>query len=242
LAPIDFKSFTYAPNAYQPLSLPTYAPIPIITYSLQELKSSTLQEISINSISTITSDQISQLSENQVGTLLSKNILLLKSSELDNLICGKNKHSDLYGTAICDDAINYYNIGMWDKETEIIFYDKNISSGISSFRNRGDQYGTNKFILKTSTPLKFVNEKNIKSIDILKIDVEGCTYEILQGFGDFIKNIKLMHIETERHQHFEGQYTEDKIFELLLNNNFKLLEHSWCCLEQYDSVWINNSI
>jgi len=181
----------------------------------------------------------------EIGAREANDSIGFKNRYPQSIVYAFEAHPDCYLAHydnVIKNNVNYYNIGMWDKETEIVFYDKNISSGISSFRNRGDQYGTNKFILKTSTPLKFVNEKNIKSIDILKIDVEGCTYEILQGFGDFIKNIKLMHIETERHQHFEGQYTEDKIFELLLNNNFKLLEHSWCCLEQYDSVWINNSI
>ena len=112
--PISFTTFTYAPQPYQSLGIPTYAPMPIITYTLQELQSFSIQQIqqmNINSMNMITPNQVSQLSENQIAALLTKSTLLLKSGELDNLTCGKNRQSNILGTAICSDPTNYYNIG-----------------------------------------------------------------------------------------------------------------------------------
>lgn len=136
--------------------------------------------------------------------------------------------------------INYYNIAMWNKKTTLKFHDKNIDSGISSFRDRGQIYGSNTFQLETMTPFDFCIQESINIIDILKIDVEGCSYEILEGFKELINSIKFIHVETERAEHFEGQWIEEDVFKLLEKNNFKMLKQSHCCMQQYDSVWVYN--
>ena len=41
----------------------------------------------------------------------------------------------------------------------------------------------------------YVKENNIKSIDFLKIDVEGFEKGVIEGFGDSIKNIKIIQFE-----------------------------------------------
>jgi len=137
-----------------------------------------------------------------------------------------------------ENGIYYHNIGMWFEETEIEYHDKGIDTGISSFRDRGQEYGTNKFVIKTQTPHDFCIKNKISNIDILKLDVEGCSYEILNGFKSMLSNIKIMHIETEQQQHFAGQYVEKDVFKLLTDNNFIMLKHSWCCFSQYDSIWL----
>ena len=134
-------------------------------------------------------------------------------------------------------GIKYYNFGMWSSEKELIFYDKGSDTGISSFRNRGDRYGLNKFSIITKTPHGFCKSNNINQIDILKLDVEGCSYEVLLGFGKYLEKINLMHIETEQQQHFSGQHVEDEVFSLL-EKSFKMISYSHCCLTQYDSIWI----
>ena len=42
---------------------------------------------------------------------------------------------------------------------------------------------------------EYVKEHNIKSIDFLKIDVEGFEKGVIEGFGDFIKNVKIIQFE-----------------------------------------------
>jgi len=136
--------------------------------------------------------------------------------------------------------IEYYNIGMWNKEVEILFYDKEPDghAGISSFRDRGEQYGNATFKLKATTVEKFCLTNEVDFIDIVKLDVEGCSYEVLCGFGDILRTVKIIHLETEKEQHFSGQHTEEEVFELLSERGFKKTGYSWCCLSQYDSVWV----
>lgn len=180
----------------------------------------------------------------EIGAREANDSVKLKECFLDAEVYAFEAHPECFkkhSKDVVNKNIKYFNIGMWNSEVDLIFYDKNIDSGISSFRNRGDQYGTDTFILKTSTPYLFCKKNNIKNIDILKIDVEGCTYEILDGFGNMIKNVNLLHIETEQEEYFMGQTIESIVFNLLNKNNFKLLKHSLCCLRQFDSIWVNNN-
>ena len=90
----------------------------------------------------------------------------------------------------------------------------------------------------------WIQENNIKNIDMLKIDVEGCTYECLQGFGDELDIVKIMHIEAEHIECWEGQTLYPDIKRFLEEHNFKLIHiviggPTWAQEQQSDSVWIN---
>jgi FkbM family methyltransferase len=90
----------------------------------------------------------------------------------------------------------------------------------------------------------WIEENNINNIDILKIDVEGCTYECLEGFGNKLDIVKIMHIEAEHVQCWEGQRLYADVAHLLEKHNFKLVDiivggPSWEPQQQSDSVWIN---
>lgn len=60
----------------------------------------------------------------------------------------------------------------------------------------------------------FLAENNI-SADIAKIDAEGVGYEVLEGFGDRLKDMKAIQIEVERKEMFKGQKILDSILELM---------------------------
>ena len=152
-------------------------------------------------------------------------------------------HPECYSAAkdaALKEGIKYYNMGMWNEETEILFYDKGTANpGISSFRDRGTEYEGTTFKLKTTTVENFCLLNKVDFIDVVKLDVEGCSYEVLGGFGDLLRTVKIIHVETEQTQHFTGQYTEEKVFELLEKAGFKKIKHSHCCLTQYDSMWVS---
>jgi FkbM family methyltransferase len=93
----------------------------------------------------------------------------------------------------------------------------------------------------------WIIENNIKNIDVCKIDVEGCSYECLEGFGSKLSIIKFLHIENEHIECWENQKLYDNVKELLEKNNFKLLKINicgplWLPNQQSDSVWVNNNI
>lgn len=140
------------------------------------------------------------------------------------------------------DKVNWINTAIYDFDGDIEFYPKGIGSGIHSIRNR---------LISQTNPIKvpccrvdtFCNQNNITSIDVMKIDVEGCTFEALQSCGELLKNIKIMHIETETVVYFDGQILHEDVINFLNDNKFKLIEMSEpdaSCVRQYDSVWVND--
>lgn len=113
--------------------------------------------------------------------------------------------------------------------------------GISSLRNR-TTFSQEEFI-DIRVPVyrmdTFIKNYGIKSIDFLKIDVEGSTLEVLEGFGDHIDRVVSLHVESEHMEHWDGQKLWpdvreflEKHFELVLfRRNFT----------QSDSFWIKKT-
>lgn len=72
-----------------------------------------------------------------------------------------------------------------------------------------------------------------ESIDIMKIDVEGKSFEVMQGLGEKLKNVCVYHIETEK-------WTDSnlKVKGLMLSAGYTLVDET----EQYggmpDQVWV----
>jgi FkbM family methyltransferase len=85
--------------------------------------------------------------------------------------------------------------------------------------------------------------KDHASIDVIKIDTEGYTWQVLQGFGDRLKDVKLFHLETEQSSVHEDHVTTEKVVEFMQANGFVLVDtsHEWGWLIQ-DQVWINKAL
>jgi FkbM family methyltransferase len=126
---------------------------------------------------------------------------------------------------------------------EIDFHKKNIN-GIHGIYDRGNKWGST-VIKSKCCKFKTLIDKTIKRyrIDVLKIDVEGATYDVLISIEDYIYNIGIMHIETETGELFKNQTIEDKSFDYLKQHGFEMLDRKCCEIEkdkfQCDSVWIN---
>jgi FkbM family methyltransferase len=77
-------------------------------------------------------------------------------------------------------------------------------------------------------------------IDIIKVDIEGYTHEFLEGLGEYIKNVKLFHLETETfYRHFQHK-TNNHIINFMINSGFLLcdVQYQWGEGIQ-DQTWIN---
>jgi len=77
-------------------------------------------------------------------------------------------------------------------------------------------------------------------IDLIKIDVEGLTYEVLKSFGPDIRLLKSLHIEVEMFELWEGQHQYDEIQSYLKNWGFQEMYYQpafWGGL-QGDNVWV----
>jgi FkbM family methyltransferase len=142
--------------------------------------------------------------------------------------------------------INLIKRPIFNEEKKIIFYGVDVSdqilNGVSSLLNRVDdlysKINTNKIELETmlgSTLLDIINEE----IDLCKIDVEGATYEVLESFGDKIKNIKSVHIESEHRIVWVKQKLYNDVSELLKSMGFEQIYFQYCNNDtlQSDSIW-----
>ena len=95
--------------------------------------------------------------------------------------------------------------------------------------------------VETKTMKSFFEENNL-SIDLIKLDVEGHAYSVIEGFGDKIKEVKAIQIETEKTQQWENQKCHNDVKELLESFNFEMISIFPAWDAQYDCLFINKSL
>ena len=88
----------------------------------------------------------------------------------------------------------------------------------------------------------FLIKNKIKKISLLKIDTEGYEMKVLKSLGSKIKIIKYILVEL-KFIHFYKNYSQKKIHEFLLKNNFALIKNFRHPMQLYkDSLYINKKI
>ena len=90
---------------------------------------------------------------------------------------------------------------------------------------------------KVQVPMKRMDLIGI-DFDLLKLDVEGHAYEVLEGFGDELDSIKAIAVETEEIEIWEGQKTHDQIQTFLESKGFKLVDKQRAWELQFDCLFI----
>ncbi len=93
-----------------------------------------------------------------------------------------------------------------------------------------DEYYNQEIECKTRRASDYLKERAIKSIDFLKVDVEGMDFKVIEGFGDQIKNVKVVqfeygifniasrHLLTDFYRHFKNNgFVVGKIFPKSVN-------------------------
>lgn len=141
--------------------------------------------------------------------------------------------------------VNAFNLVVFDYDGTVPFHVKNVN-GIHSVFDRGQEYGIKVVVVPCKRVDTICREMGVFGVDVVKIDVEGATYEVLVGFGDMLKTVKVLHIETEDHEGFKGQKLDSEVGHFLTANNFILLKKSVACYSvngrQFDSVWFRKQI
>lgn len=146
-----------------------------------------------------------------------------------------NLHKDSCGD------INWVNLAIYNYDGKITFHSKEIGSGIHSVRDRGQEFGTDVIEVNCMRMDTYCKQVGVVP-NVVKIDVEGCSMEILESFGDLLLEVDIIHIETEEKEYFKGQILEDQVFSYLEKNNFKKIYFTYVPgFWQHDSVWINLS-
>ena len=140
--------------------------------------------------------------------------------------------------------INAFGYAVSNKNGSAVFHAINLSkfsnSGISSLLRHN--YVDEKFYFNVTVELlrmdTFMYKHKIDYIDFVKIDVEGCTYEVLEGFGERLKDVKCIQLEAEHVKVFERQRLFDEVSSLLCKNNFMMVCFELIDSKQSDSLWI----
>lgn len=119
-------------------------------------------------------------------------------------------------------TIETYHAAIWLNTGERNFHVKEIN-GISSIRNRGSEYKG--FIRTVQTySLDDFCETFLLIPDILKLDCEGCSWDILKGGSVALRTIKAIHVETETIPYFDGQKLDCDVSDLLQMSGFKVVK------------------
>lgn len=118
--------------------------------------------------------------------------------------------------------------------------------GTSSLRDRTDSWYDNKsskIIVDVSTMKDYINKYKMPSVlDVVKIDVEGCSFEVLEGFEDLIFTVKLFHIENETFAYWKDQKLSGEVSDLLKSKGFVKDYEEMFGANSVDEVWINGNI
>lgn len=204
----------------------------------------------------ITMEEFSKLIDHYVNVDRNFNIIEIGSLDGGDAIFLKEKYpnSNVYAIEGLPDnyerylkslkGINCYNIIINEYDGLVDYYCKDIN-GIHGIFDRGSQYGGSVLEKKECKTIKtFAIENKITSLDVLKIDVEGASLEVLKGANEMIDTIKIMHIETESFSFFAGQKLHKDVVEFL-EEKFVMIDFSQVEIEtnkyQYDSVWVNKN-
>lgn len=84
------------------------------------------------------------------------------------------------------------------------------------------------------------NELDYKFLDIVKVDIEGYTFEFLQGFSKHMNNVKMFHLETEHTSTHKNHVNSYEIANYMRSKNFILAgtQYEWET-DIEDQIWVN---
>jgi len=142
-----------------------------------------------------------------------------------------------FNVAVFNDSL-IAEFNMVDMDLLKAVNNNSVNIGMSGLMNRKDIVGVMKKVpTQTIRMDEFMDQHQIESIDFLKLDVEGATFEALEGFGSRLKDVKAMQLEAEHIQVWENQKLYTDIEKLLTEHGFSLLNFQRKS-QQSDSIWV----
>lgn len=116
------------------------------------------------------------------------------------------------------------------------------SSSIYNKKFKRKEYEHEVIEVPVQTMDNFIDENDLayKYLDIVKVDIEGYTYQFLEGFTKHLNNVKLFHLETEQRSTHRKHVNSDEIAHYMRSKNFILVgtQHEWDDDIQ-DQIWVN---
>jgi len=105
--------------------------------------------------------------------------------------------------------VSYFNNFGLGKDNKELYYYPRYQSFFDRINSCGVSNDSEKIVLNVKKAKDYIIEKNVKTIDFLKIDTEGYEFDVLLGFENLLENVKIIQFE------YGGTF---------LDNNHKLIE------------------
>ena len=139
-----------------------------------------------------------------------------------------------------NENVEFYNVIIRNYNGKTVFFEKE-ENGIHSVFEQN--LSKTKSILKNLDCVRmdsFIKENNLPIPDLVKIDVEGATLEVLESFGDLLSSIKILQIETEEKEYFKGQTLEPEVLNFTkIKGFFEVFKTSAISVKQNDYLLLN---
>lgn len=116
------------------------------------------------------------------------------------------------------------------------------SSSIYNKKFKRKEYKHEVIQVPVTTMDNFIEENGLsyKFLDIVKVDIEGYTFQLLEGFTKHLNNVKMFHLETEKKSTHKKHVNSESIADYMRSKNFVLVgtQYEWGS-EIEDQIWVN---
>ena len=117
------------------------------------------------------------------------------------------------------------------------------SSSLKKFEDFGEPTETFAVPVTRMDTLLFALGFDEPFLDVVKVDLEGFTYEFIMGLGVWLPRVKVFHLETEKFHRHEGHHDSAAVSKLMLSNGFELVSVSYEWGPNIeDQVWVNTAL
>lgn len=142
-----------------------------------------------------------------------------------------------------DGEVSFYKINQ--EKTKTTWSDGN--PGASSLFQASGKYEVEDYVqdeikVKSTRLDSFLKDKNIESVDILWMDIQGSELAALRSLGEYIKRVSFIHSEVEFFEIYKDQPLFKDIKKYLNNNNFYLYTFTNIGKYSGDAVFINKKV
>lgn len=183
---------------------------------------------------------------------------LLPGSEIFTFECNPETLPQCRNAIAGKGNITLIEKAVTDNEGEISFYQINNEKTITDHPGGGnpgassifeaneeyplEKYSQNKITVSSITLKKFSEEYNVKSVDLLWMDIQGAELLALKGARDFLGKIALINLETEFFSIYKNQPLFPDLKKFLNENGFRLYTFSAMGKFAGDAVFVNTRI
>lgn len=129
---------------------------------------------------------------------------------------------------------------------EVISDDKDYAGSSSIYNNKFERPEYEHLVIEVPTirMKTFMDRHGLydKTIDIMKVDIEGYTAQFLYSMDQYIYNVKMFHLETEKEATHDDHKNNLEVASYMREKGFRLIatQYEWD-EEIEDQIWINKN-